>query len=134
MANGANAFSDYLADYGGDWGFWDLMGAAGLQQLPQAEYYSSPAAQRFMETPMGRAERTGAVSPSRRRYFQRAYQDVFSDYLGAMGTSMRAGEEPATFQAFLETDPWTKRYGQLPQFERGVTKTYSDPRTRFIFY
>jgi len=126
--NGTNASSDYLADYGGGWG------SMLLSQVPQAEYFSSPAAQQFMQTPMGRARGTGAVSPRRRRYFQQAYQDVYGDYLGAFGTELRAGRQPATFDEFLDTDPWTKRYSQLPQYERGVTKTYTDPRTRFIFY
>jgi hypothetical protein len=133
MANGDNAFFDFLA--GGDWGsLTSETLKSSLPFIPQAEYFSAPAAEQFMQTPEGRARGTGAVSPRRRRYFQQAYQDVFGDYLGAMGTSMRAGKEPATFQSFLDTDPWTKRYSQLPQYERGVTKTYTDPRTRFIFY
>lgn len=118
MPNGDNPFRDYLAG-GGNWG--SLL----LTQMPQAAYFSSPAGLGF-----------GAGSPRRGRYFQQAYQDVYSDYLGMLGTSLRGGQEqePATFQGFLETDPWTRRYGQLPQYERGVTRTYTDPRTRFIFY
>jgi hypothetical protein len=118
MANGNNhnhPFADWLA--GGDWG--DLL----LTQLPQAAYYSSPMGSQFAQQ-----------SPRKGRYYQRAYQDVFSDYLGAIGSAITGGREPATFQSFLQTDPWTARYGRLPQFERGVTRTYTDPRTRFIFY
>lgn len=114
MANG-NGFTDFLAN--SDWG------SMLLSYLPQAAYYSSPAGSQF-----------GEASPRRGRYVQQAYGDIYSDYLGAMGTSLRGGQEPTSFLQFLETDPWTKRYGQLPQYERGVTKTYSDPRTRFIFY
>jgi hypothetical protein len=114
MANG-NAFTDFLAN--GDWG--SLL----LTQMPQAAYYSSPAGQQF-----------GQASPRRGRYYQQAYQDVYGQYLGELGTALREGREPARFQDFLETDPWTARYGQLPQYERGVTRTYTDPRTRFIFY
>lgn len=114
MANG-NAFTDFLAN--SDWG--SLL----LTQMPQAAYYSSPAGQQF-----------GQASPRRGRYYQQAYQDVYGQYLGELGTALREGREPARFQDFLESDPWTARYGQLPQYERGVTKTYSDPRTRFIFY
>jgi hypothetical protein len=116
MPNGNNPFTDYLAG-GGDWGSLVLAG------MDPAAYYSSPAGLAF-----------GGRSPRRGRYFQQAYQDVYSDYLGAIGTAYRGGQEPATFQQFLETDPWTRRYGQLPQYERGVTRTYTDPRTRFIFY
>jgi len=116
-----NVFGDFLAN--SDWGSMLLsMTEPGyVAGLPQ--YYSSLAGQRF-----------GAASPSRGRYFQQAYTDVFGQYMGAWGTAMREGREPASFEQFLETDPWTKRYGQLPQFERGVTKTYTDPRTRHIFY
>lgn len=111
-----NVFGDFLAN--SDWGSM-LLTMSG----PATQYYSSPAGQAF-----------GAASPRRGRYFQQAYGDVYNQYLGEIGSAYRSGRAPATFQEFLETDPWTKRYGQLPQFERGVTKTYTDPRTRFIFY
>ena len=115
MPNGNNAFGDFLSN--GGWG------SMILAQMPSAQYYSSPAGTSF-----------GGQSPRQGRYFQQSYQDVYSDYLGNIGRSLREGQKPSTFMDFLETDPWTKRYGQLPQFERGVTKSYSDPRTRFIFY
>jgi hypothetical protein len=115
-----NIFKDFLAG-GGEWG--SLMGSSALQQFPQAAYYSSPAGQKF-----------GAASPRRGRYFQQAYGDVYNQYLGEIGSAWASGNAPTTFQEFLKNDPWTKRYGQLPQYERGVTKTYTDPRTRFIFY
>ena len=114
MANGNNPFGDWLDN--GDWG--SLL----LAQMPQAAYYSSPAGLGF-----------AGQSPRRGRYYQQAYQDVFSDYLGNIGTSLRAGQEPTTFQAFLETNPWTARYGRLPQTARGVTGMASNPRTRFLF-
>ena len=120
MANGDN-FSDFLTN--SDWG---SMIRAYLPH--QAEYYSSPVGQGFTRTG------TGAYSPRKGRYFQQAYQDVYSDYLGEIGTALRQGEAPTTFDQFLQTDPWTRRYSRLPQYERGVTKTYSDPRTRFIYY
>ena len=116
-----NVFGDFLAN--SDWGSMLLsMTEPGyVAGLPQ--YYSSTAGQAF-----------GAASPRRGRYYQQAYNDVYSQYMGNIGSSMRSGQAPATFQEFLQTDPWTTRYGQLPQFERGVTKTYTDPRTRIIFY
>ncbi len=39
-----------------------------------------------------------------------------------------------TFEDYLKDDPFTKVYSQLPQYERGVTQTTTNPRTRFIFY
>jgi hypothetical protein len=120
MANGNNqtpfgeGFTDWLS--GGGWG--SLL----LAQLPQAAYYSSPAGGQFAQR-----------SPRQGRYYQQAYQDVYSDYLGEIGRSLRLGQEPTNFQAFLETNPWTTRYGQLPQSARGVTGAMYDPRTRFLF-
>ena len=116
MANGNNRYQDYLSG-ANNWG------SLILSQLPQAEYYSSPTGMGF-----------GGASPRRGRYFRQAYQDVYSDYLGNIGTALRQGQPTQSFRDFLETDPWTKRYGQLPQYERGVTRSYTDPRTRFIFY
>ena len=121
MANG-DAFTDYLS--GSGWGSLSpAVGQMVLAQLPQAAYFSSPTGEAF-----------GSQSPRRSRYMQRAYQDIYSDYLGEIGRSFRQGEAPATFMDYLETDPWTQRYGQLPQFERGVTQQFTNPRTRFIFY
>ena len=121
MANG-DAFTDYLS--GSGWGSLSpAVGQMVLQELPQAAYFSSPVGQQF-----------GAASPRRSRYMQNAYSDVYGQYLGEIGRAFREGQAPATFMDFLETDPWTQRYSQLPQYERGVTQTATNPRTRFIFY
>jgi len=104
-----------------DW--WNIV----LQQLPQAQYYSA-------QTPGSYAENFASRSPSRQRYFQQGYQDIYSSYLGNIGTSMRQGQEPITFMDYLETnDPWTKRYSSLPQVSRGTTGMYTNPRTRFLY-
>jgi hypothetical protein len=128
MSNG-NEFKDYTV---GDWGSMLKtagMGELALGKLPEyVSYFSSPTGQAFTRTGQG------AYSPRKGRYFQQAYQDVYSDYLGQWGGALRAGEAPGSFYQFLQTDPWTRRYSRLPQYERGVTKTYSDPRTRFIYY
>jgi len=114
MPNGNNPFGDWLAN--NDWG--SLL----LAEMPQAAYYSDPTGQQF-----------AGQSPRQRRYYQQAYQDVYSDYMGNVGTALRTGQEPGTFQEFLETNPWTTRYGQLPQAARGTTGMMSNPRTRFLF-
>ena len=117
MANGINPFSDYL-DGGSTWG--SLL----LEQLPQAAYYSSPAGQTF-----------GAQGSRQQRYFQQNYQDVYNQYMGALGQQMRQGQNPnLSFQQFLEQDPWTSRYSQLPQAARGVNTGVNNPRTRFLYY
>ena len=114
MANGDNPFADWL--YCGDWG--SLL----LAQMPQATYYSSPMGGQF-----------AGESPRRRRFYEQNYQDIYGDYLGNIGTALREGRGPATFQEFLETDPWTARYGRLPQSARGMTGMRANPRTRFLF-
>jgi len=122
MAIQNNPFSSFFENGGAEnWNqsFFDAI----LSGLPQATYMSAPGGQAF-----------AAQSPRQGRYFQNAYQDVYGQFLGEVGTALREGRQPTNFKDFLDTDPWTKRYSQLPQFERGVTKTYTDPRTRFIFY
>jgi hypothetical protein len=111
---GSEGFTDWLA--GGGWG--NLL----LSQMPQAAYYSAQPGLEFAQ-----------ASPRQGRYFQQAYQDIFSDFLGGVGTGIRTGQEPASFQEFLETNPWTSRYGRLPQTARGTTGLAANPRTRFLF-
>jgi hypothetical protein len=93
-----------------------------LEELEPAQYYSSPTGTAF-----------GQGSPRKRRYFSNAYQDIFKDYLGATGTTMRKGQEPMSFMDFLKTDPWTARYSSLPQQARGTTGLAANPRTRFLY-
>ena len=114
MANGNNAFADWLS--GGDWG--SLL----LAEMPWAAYYSSPTGEEF-----------ALGSPRQRQYYQQAYQDIYSDFLGTIGAGLRTGQEPATFEEFLETNPWTTRYGRLSPAMRGTTGAASNPRTRFLF-
>ena len=117
MANGTNPFEEYL-DGGSNWG------SMLLEQLPTAAYYSSPTGQSF-----------GAGSPRRQRYFQQNYQNVYNQYMGALGEQLRSGELPdMTFENFLSSDPWTTRYAQLPQAARGVNTGAYSPRTRFLYY
>jgi hypothetical protein len=116
MANG-NPYSDFL-DGGSAWG--SLL----LQQMPQATYFSSPQGQGF-----------GARSPRRQRYFQQGFQDMYNQYMGALGTDIRGGGSGnITFDQFLQTNPWTARYAQLPQAMRGANTGMQNPRTRFLYY
>ena len=107
-----NTFQDFTPDW------WRSV----LESFEPAQYYSSPAGLGFA---------TG--SPRRRRFFEGSYPDVLKDFYQTAGTSMRAGQEPATFQEFLETNPWTARYGRLPQAARGTSGIMANPRTRFLF-
>ena len=100
----------------------DWLASGVLEQYEPAQYYSSPTGMSF-----------GQGSPRRRRYFSNAYDDIFKEYLGSAGTSLRGGQQPTSFMEFLETDPWTKRYSSLPQQNRGVTGMAANPRTRFLY-
>jgi len=101
---------------GGDWS--SLL----LAEMPRATYYSSPAGGQF-----------AGESPRRRQFYEQNYQDIYGDFLGEVGRAVRAGREPARFEEFLETNPWTARYGRLPQAARGMTGMAANPRTRFLF-
>jgi hypothetical protein len=112
-----NPFAGFLSG-GSDWS--DLL----LRNMEEAAYYSSPTGQAF-----------GARSPRRQRYYQQAYGDVFNQYMGALGQQIRSGGDPdMSFESFLQSDPWTSRYGQLPQGMRGVNTGMYNPRTRFLYY
>ena len=93
-----------------------------LQEFEPAQYYSSYEGLGF-----------AGGSPRRRRFFEDAYQGITQDYYQTAGTAMRQGLEPTTFQEFLETNPWTARYGRLPQTARGMTGVMASPRTRFLY-
>lgn len=94
-----------------------------LEEVEPLQYYSSPKGMEF-----------ASRSPSQRRFFGNAYQDILQDYYGQAGTTMRKGRAPSTFMEFLEAnDPFTARYSQLPQTARGVTGMTSNPRTRYLF-
>jgi hypothetical protein len=102
---------------------WKNWLASGVLEWDEpAQYYSSPTGMAF-----------GQGSPRRSRYFSNAYEDIFKEYLGSAGTSLREGQAPTTFMDFMKTDPWTKRYSSLPQAARGVTGQAANPRTRFLY-
>ena len=115
MATTNNPFQDFLSG-SGNW--YQLL----LSEMPLEQYYSSPAGASF-----------GGRSPRRQRYVDQSYQDIYQDYMGETGRSLREGTAPATFMQFLETDPWTKRYTSLPQSARGRTGLATNPRTRFLY-
>jgi hypothetical protein len=113
----ANPFRDYLPQ-------------EFLEQTPSAAYYSSPAASEFYTRP------SGTVDPSKKKFYQESFQDIYSDYLGKLGTQARGGETPdLKFTDYLsQASPFTERYSALSPYERGInTRTFA-PSTRFIYY
>jgi hypothetical protein len=122
MANG-NTFQDFAPGYWGD----------VLRQFEPAQYYSSPTGLGFGSIQAGAGGGAAGMAPRRRRFFESSYDDILRDYYGAAGTSLRKGQAPQTFMQFMKTNPWTTRYAQLPQYERGMTGSAANPRTRFLF-
>ena len=104
-----------------------------LEQVPEAAYYSSPAGQSF-----------ASGSPRQRSYFENQFSNIYNQYLGALGTEIRAGGGlPETrFQDYLENvNPYQgnslfqARYGALTPNQRGDYSAMNlAPRTRFMYY
>ena len=118
--------------FGADW-WGDVLG-----QYEPAQYYSSPAARRFTAGGRLGAQNWQDVAPnryvpSRQRFFENSYDAIMRDYYGSAGSAMRQGVAPMSFDQFLDTDPWTKRYTSLPQTARGATGMATNPRTRFLY-
>ena len=113
----ANPFRDYLPQ-------------EFLEQTPSAAYYSSPQASEFYTRP------SGTVDPSKKKFYQESFQDIYSDYLGKLGTQARGGETPdLRFTDYLsQADPFTERYAKLSPYERGISPRTFAPSTRFIYY
>ena len=72
-----------LQDFRSGQGSWENL---ILGEIPEATYRSSPTGMDY-----------GQRSPSQQRFFQNAYQDVSSDYLGQLGHSLRAGQYRKAF-------------------------------------
>ncbi len=109
--------------------FQNFVATEFLEQNPQAAYLSSPIGQQFM------TRSTGVEDPTRRRFFQESFQNIYQDYLGKLGSQARAGEVPeTTFRDYLTTNPFTERFARLTPQQRGIYTQDYNPRTRMIFY
>jgi len=110
--------------------FIDYLPQEFLEQTPSAAYYSSPQASEFYTRP------SGTIDPSKKKFYQESFQDIYTDYLGKLGTQARGGETPdLRFTDYLsQADPFTERYAKLSPYERGINTGYYAPKTRFIYY
>ena len=99
---------------------------------PSAAYYSSPSGRSF-----------GEQSPSRQRYFETSFGDMYNRYLGELGTMMRAGKDPydLTWQDYLDpaegsdrTTPFSSAYASMSPSMRGEYTSPYAPRTRQIYF
>lgn len=95
-----------------------------LEGDPQAAYYSMPG--------------MFGTSPRQRRYFQNQFRDIHNQYLGQLGSQLRAGVMPTQrFTEFLEqpSDPdfFRRQYMSQTPTTRGATTQRFAPPTRFMF-
>ena len=92
-----------------------------LEGTPEAAYYSRP-------------EMFG-TSPLQRRYFQNQFRDIHNQYLGQLGSQLRAGVMPTQrFTEFLEQPDYFSRQfrSQAPSLRGATTQRFAPP-TRFMF-
>jgi len=110
--------------------FIDYLPQEFLEQTPSAAYYSVPSASEFYTRP------SGTIDPSKKKFYQESFQDIYTDYLGKLGGMAREGKTPdLKFTDYLsQKDPFTERYARLSPYERGMNTGYYAPKTRFIYY
>lgn len=94
-----------------------------LNYEPRTAYYSSPGS------------RWAGTSPGRTRYFQNQFQDVYNDFLGALGAQVREGGAPTLqWKDYVDQHPFAARYGALTPEQAGRTNRSFNPMTRHIFF
>ena len=110
--------------------FIDYLPQEFLEQTPSAAYYSVPSASEFYTRP------SGTIDPSKKKFYQESFQDIYTDYLGKLGGMAREGQTPdLRFTDYLsQENPFTERYARLSPYERGMNTGYYAPKTRFIYY
>ena len=110
--------------------FTDYLPQEFLETTPSAAFYSSPTATDFYTRP------SGTIDPSKKRFYQDSFQDIYNEYLGRLGTMAREGETPnLRFTDYLsQADPFTERYERLTPYQRGMSRRAFAPSTRFIYY
>jgi len=95
-----------------------------LELEPRAAYYSSPSGMSF-----------SGGSTGRRRHYQNQFQDVYNQFLGALGSQIRQGGEPTMrWTDYLESYPFTERYAALPPQQAGRSRRQFNPSTRHIYF
>ena len=124
MANANPIARSAMGTYGSDNPWIDF-----LDVEPSAAYYSSPSGW----TAPGAF---GQSSPGAKRYYQNQFQNVYNEFLGAMGSQIQRGSGEPTMRLpeFLENIPWAKRYAALTPEMAGRTTRRFSPGTRQIYF
>jgi hypothetical protein len=92
-----------------------------LEATPQLAYFSSAPFQ-------------GGYSPAQQQYWSGQFGNVYNQYAGALGTSIRQGEQAPSFTDFLSDKPWTQRYTALsPSLRPGSSFRRFSPTTRYAY-
>ncbi len=109
--------------------FQNYIASEFLETQPRATYLSSPFAEQWQ------TRSTGITDPSKRRFYQSSFQDIYNDYLAKLGTQARGGEVPSMrFRDYLADDPFTERFSRLTPMQKGIYSQDYNPRTRQIYY
>jgi len=91
-----------------------------LEDQPRSAFFSAAA-------PFG-------TSPVRQRFFQNQFDEVFNQYLAALGRGAREGNVPnLPFADFAGSFDFNRLFQQQPRFQRGASSQFFNPRTRFLF-
>lgn len=108
-----------------------------LEYEPQAAYYSSP------EGWVGQGA-FAQGSPNQRRYYQNQFQNIYNEFLGALGKQAREGDVPTMrWEGYIDTvnkgnDPnimsMARRYSGLSPEMAGRTTSRYAPGTRQIYF
>ena len=76
----------------------------------------------------------GQTSAAQRQYWSGQFGNVTNQYMGALGTAIRAGQEGPSFTRFLEDMPWTEKYTALsPRLRPGSDFRRFSPQTRYMY-
>ena len=74
------------------------------------------------------------LTPRQRQYAGNNYQDIFNEYLGALGQQIRQGQTPnLKWTDYLSQTPFTQRFSALSPEMRGQGDMQRfNPRTRWF--
>jgi len=76
----------------------------------------------------------GGYSPKQQQYWSGQFGNVYNQYAGALGSSLRGGTEAPSFVNFLSDMPWTQRYTALsPALRPGSSFRRFSPTTRYLY-
>lgn len=92
-----------------------------LNERPELAYYGQLREQRRN------------LTPNQQEYFNRGYGPVWDAYQGALGQQLYRGQEPTLrFTEYLQANPFSDQWAQLPSDVRGAGRNAFVPQTRWI--